>query len=442
MAGVLAGKGPPVINPDMLVGLLVTIRHDFGVLLSSTWFASRFGPLHDNPLAAPGFVLALIALAGLAAVHRLRYSRLRLALLVILLFSILIQSALTAKGRGADHLLIAWPLPQALVAVAIFSLAGALGSSRTAIARAGIVLIAVVGVGLAGAELATTYLYHQSLAASGGQWNFSDAIYRLAADLDRPGTPDVVAMDWGFARNLQILTQGRINPSERFTYGKPEDQIARVIEQGLAAGPALYLFHSPKSTTYPGYLELFEDLAYRHRLEPVLEKTYQQRDGRPVYLVYSLRPAPKLLALPVGATPTDAQFGEGIALLGYDLPSTTLAPAGKLAVTLYWSAQAKQAHSAKVFVHLYDSSGKLWAQHDGVPVNWGYPTTAWQPGEVVDDRAQLTVDGTIPPGTYHLFVGMYDEATGQRLPVTLTGRRVPGDTLGLTDITVAPSAEN
>jgi hypothetical protein len=35
-----------------------------------------------------------------------------------------------------------------------------------------------------------------------------------------------------------------------------------------------------------------------------------------------------------------------------------------------------------------------------------------------------------------VFVGMYDESTGERLPLYLDGRRLEGDTLGLTDITI------
>jgi hypothetical protein len=324
------------------------------------------------------------------------------------------------------------------VAAAIFGMVDAIGNVRKSWRRAALVLVAGAAVVLVASELQTTVAYHRTLAATGGNGIYSDAIYQLADDLDRPGGPPVVAMDWGFARNLQLLTAGRVEPVQAFTYGEPGDEAAALLEARMQAGPALFLFHGPKATNYHGYWDLFQDLADRHRLEPVLQKVYLQRNGQPVYLTYSLRPAGHVTEMPAEATRSGAEVGNGLGLLGYTLPSTDVHPGGHPELTLYWTARERQAHPAKVFVHLFDSSGKLVAQHDAVPANWGYPTTDWQPGEVVRDRVRLALPGDIAPGTYHIFVGMYDEATGERLPLSVQGQRLSGDTLGLADMTVSP----
>ena len=44
-----------------------------------------------------------------------------------------------------------------------------------------------------------------------------------------------------------------------------------------------------------------------------------------------------------------------------------------------------------------------------------HPTTQWQAGQIVDDRHVLPLD--LEPGEYHVVLGMYHLASGQRLPV-------------------------
>jgi hypothetical protein len=59
---------------------------------------------------------------------------------------------------------------------------------------------------------------------------------------------------------------------------------------------------------------------------------------------------------------------------------------------------------------------------DSVPQEGGYPTIWWLPGEVVADRLTLDLPVDAPQGAeYRLIVGLYDPATGERLPVADTG---------------------
>jgi hypothetical protein len=375
-------------------------------------------------------------LAGLGIAGRLSYSAKKLALLLILVVAIVAQSALMAMGRGADHLLIVWPWPQALVAAALFSLWDA-ARQRFSPYRAGLAAaLALSGVVLVGAELATTVGYHRALAASGGGGYFSDAINELAADLEREDTSRVVALDWGFKRNLQILTQGRLNPVEIFTYaGPPGPEYETLLVPLLDEADELILVHPPWLTVLPGHWEALQQAAYRRGLAPELWKSYHQRTGELVFQVYRLGQAPALAGLPEEATPLGARLGDDIQLLGYSLPSTQVQPGEPLEPVLYWQALAQPAASYKVFVHLVDDTGRLWAQHDAVPRAWGHPTTAWQAGEVVEDRIQVSVPADMPPGVYHLLAGMYAEDGGERMAVTQEGQ-APSDSIWLADVTV------
>jgi hypothetical protein len=57
-----------------------------------------------------------------------------------------------------------------------------------------------------------------------------------------------------------------------------------------------------------------------------------------------------------------------------------------------------------------------------------YPTTGRVEGEVITDEYEIAVKSDAPPGDYQIEVGMYDAATGQRLPAfDEGGTRLPGD---------------
>lgn len=109
---------------------------------------------------------------------------------------------------------------------------------------------------------------------------------------------------------------------------------------------------------------------------------------------------------------TNLNLGNTIALLGYDL---TVADTVRL--TLYWQARQPIQQSYKVFVHLVDqASGAILAQTDAPPRQWRYPTTWWAVGEVVQETIELPYDQTTT-AVRSLRLGMYDEETGERLPM-------------------------
>jgi hypothetical protein len=119
--------------------------------------------------------------------------------------------------------------------------------------------------------------------------------------------------------------------------------------------------------------------------------------------------------------PVGAQIGDQIQLLGYRLAPGAGEPyiAGEpLMLTLYWQALETVDASYTVFVHLSDPDGKIWGQHDSQPVENTFPTPTWVPGQIVVDQHQVEISTQAPDGAYQLLTGLYDGATGQRLPVS------------------------
>ncbi|MDW8069102.1 MAG: hypothetical protein RML46_09330 [Anaerolineae bacterium] len=138
--------------------------------------------------------------------------------------------------------------------------------------------------------------------------------------------------------------------------------------------------------------------------------------GDPVHLgtltVSSLK---RTFAVPALPHPLEADFGEAIRLLGYEVGEARRGE--PLSLVLYWQAQREMEEDYTVFVHLMDpQSGALLAQVDEMPQHGAYPTSLWVRGEVVRDEHTLVVPA-LPAGSYALRVGLYLKETGRRLPV-------------------------
>ncbi len=120
-----------------------------------------------------------------------------------------------------------------------------------------------------------------------------------------------------------------------------------------------------------------------------------------------------------------------LTLLGYDLtdensqPVTTnqLSTAGhqlrptNLRLTLYWRSEDLLALDYTTFVHLRDAQGETIAQKDQQPLQAAYPTSLWDPGEIIADEVIISLPVEMEHGSHQLVVGMYDFQTGERLPI-------------------------
>lgn len=71
-----------------------------------------------------------------------------------------------------------------------------------------------------------------------------------------------------------------------------------------------------------------------------------------------------------------------------------------------------------VFVHLRDGDGNIIAQSDAQPMNGSRPTTSWIAGEYVLDEHTLKWNRTDYRGPATVAVGLYDQATGQRVKLS------------------------
>jgi len=129
-----------------------------------------------------------------------------------------------------------------------------------------------------------------------------------------------------------------------------------------------------------------------------------------------------------GAIPSEGgmQFGSAIRLAGVQSELKQEAER-QLNVALDWVATSQPAADYTVSLQLRRPGSPVIAtQVDSQPRGGFYPTSLWEAAEQVHDHYSLTFARDLPPGTYAVYVCMYDAQTMQRLAVTdPVGRPLP-----------------
>ncbi|MFP4596731.1 MAG: LTA synthase family protein [Persicimonas sp.] len=108
----------------------------------------------------------------------------------------------------------------------------------------------------------------------------------------------------------------------------------------------------------------------------------------------------------------DAQFGDEVRLLGYDLSDDTVDPGGNFTITYYFESLAPLDEGWKLFVHGDGSEGVDIFDH--VPVSGLYPVHEWQPGQIIADTHDITVPGGQAPGDFEVYVGIWHPKKGRK----------------------------
>jgi hypothetical protein len=117
-----------------------------------------------------------------------------------------------------------------------------------------------------------------------------------------------------------------------------------------------------------------------------------------------------------------AVFGEAIALQGAQITQDH-----DLRVKLWWEALAPLGRDYTIFVHLVDRDGQAVGNGDRPPLDGGFPTRLWRPGDRVAHEHVVLLPAELPAGEYVIQVGWYDPITGERLPAMQDGERLPQD---------------
>jgi hypothetical protein len=110
---------------------------------------------------------------------------------------------------------------------------------------------------------------------------------------------------------------------------------------------------------------------------------------------------------------------------------------GAVSFDAYWRATTKLTNSYTLFVQVLNDQGSLVGQVDTIPWSGGYPTSTWDPGQIVRDQYRVVLPANLPPGQYRIIAGAYSLQTMQRLQVLSPTGPSGSDFLALPTITLA-----
>jgi 4-amino-4-deoxy-L-arabinose transferase-like glycosyltransferase len=123
-----------------------------------------------------------------------------------------------------------------------------------------------------------------------------------------------------------------------------------------------------------------------------------------------------------GRLSAEVRLGESAALTH----ASVVAGPEATVVNLCWQALQPLEADYTVFVHLQDADGTLLDTGDGPPMGGAFPTSTWQPGDVIRDVHVLGPLSEDAHASSRVVVGLYLLADGSRLPVTVDGESVAG----------------
>ncbi|HRO24826.1 MAG TPA: hypothetical protein PLR07_11095, partial [Promineifilum sp.] len=113
------------------------------------------------------------------------------------------------------------------------------------------------------------------------------------------------------------------------------------------------------------------------------------------------------------------------------------APGDTVEIRLRWQVAVPPGPALlHLFAHLGNPSAAPLAQTDGPVMGGEYPSSLWVAGERFDETISLSLPADLPPGEYPVNIGLYDFATGARLPLVANGERTPTDAFTVGMLTI------
>jgi 4-amino-4-deoxy-L-arabinose transferase-like glycosyltransferase len=363
----------------------------------------------DGALAYLGFLFAVIVLEMFFVVNERRWSP-RYFFLEAPIFYLIASNVLVRIARFGERCL----RPR----LAFVERIGTQGRTLLALVATGLVIVLVTVVSWPAA----------ALAVSRGEYGYDRAFqyvreHRVEGDtvMTFALTPCVIYLGEGGCDYVAM---------EKDFHSYATKSEGRWIE-AWAGIPILFTDEALRETIEQGDRTWFVVDEFRLRtrytdefIQYVWDRTELVAKEGGVFVFLSESPAPPAMAIERSLY---YDFDDKAALVGYGLSGDFFEAGDVVHVSLRWQGLTHILESYSVFVHLIDGDGRMWAQHDGVPIGALHPTTHWVAGEIISDPRELTLPPDIPRGRYRVEVGMYLPETMQHLSVTDARMQPLGD---------------
>ncbi len=244
-----------------------------------------FGPIHSNTV--PWFAAAALLLTPWLLVAKSRQAVLFCWTYLAVVWA---QMALVGKTGGSiHHVLLLWPVPQMLLAVAGRELARRRQPG-------GWVAVGALSLMVAG-NLLLLNQYYADLATKGAGPVFTDAVEPLRERLDAANAEQILAVDWGYQGTLCLQSKGRL-PVTALAFDDPP-QLRRWIRQPAT----VFVAHSQQVEQVAGVHGRLRAAARELGWERQITTQIEDRNGRPRFELWRFEP------LDPGALPSSLEMG-------------------------------------------------------------------------------------------------------------------------------------
>ncbi len=138
--------------------------------------------------------------------------------------------------------------------------------------------------------------------------------------------------------------------------------------------------------------------------------------------------------------PLSVNFGDQMALVGYDLDRHVVKPGEAITLTLYWRGLRQMEHNYSISAQLVGEGQIKVAEDSNWPLKGDAPTALWEPGNLLGDPKTLVVRAEAPPGVYDVQVTAYRQRDGEfiYLPVISERGEMLANQVLLTKVRVGP----
>ncbi len=134
-------------------------------------------------------------------------------------------------------------------------------------------------------------------------------------------------------------------------------------------------------------------------------------------------------------------FGGALDLIGYEFPTESVTPGATASLKLFWRVTSPLARNYSVYVHLLNQDNVIVGQRDMYPGQGSLATSDLSSGTAWQDHYDVIISPLAPaPQKLHWAVGVYDLASGERLPITAGAATEQGVEFGNVAMTPATNA--
>ncbi len=135
-----------------------------------------------------------------------------------------------------------------------------------------------------------------------------------------------------------------------------------------------------------------------------------------------------------------ANFGDEIELVGYEIENETGRQGERLPITLYWRLLRPTPNDYTVAVHLIGRDAQPVGGIDTYPGHGNYATSLWKPAEILQDRYWVPIQSKIAePSMGRVVIAMYLGTDVKTLTVTRPGGAPPTHALTVGKFRLMPN---